>query len=207
MKNIFLLISLIFSSFTVLGQFEVKTIIRPDGITLNYINPIPVVIATDYEAGLSLYKYTAKNVYTLAITVLFKSSVPEELYGNLLIQTTGKNGISLKPVMNELINMNGRQVAASMYYLTERDIKELSNNTIKMISFNVDNEIIALHLTENKDLLIKEFNLLKSKNSTNKNETSSIVKESNSNSFLTVVMVVLFILILITFFIFICQVS
>ena len=203
MKNIFLLISLIFSSFTVLGQFEVKTIIRPDGIILNYFNPIPVVIASDYEAGLSLYKYKAKNIYTVAITVLFKSSVPEELYGNLLIQTTGNNGISLKPVMNELINMNGRQVAASMYSLTERDIKELSNNTIKMISFNVNNEIIALHLTKNKNLLIKEFNLLKSKNTTNKNEISSIVKESNSNSFLTGLMVVLFILILSTVFIFI----
>lgn len=203
MKKIFFFVSLIFSSFTVFGQFVIKTNNRPDGITLNYINPIPVAIASDYEAGLSLYKYTAKNVYTVAITVLFKSSVPEELYGNLLIQTTGNNGISLKPVMNKLINMNGRQVATSMYSLTERDIKELSNNPIKMISFNVNNEIIALHLTENKDLLIKEFNLLNSKNITNKNEKSSLVKESNSSSFLTGLMVILFILLLITFFIFI----
>jgi hypothetical protein len=203
MKNIFLFVSLIFSSFTVFGQFEVKTNNRPDGITLNYINPIPVAIASDYEAGLSLYKNPANNLYLVAITVLFKTSIPKELKGNLLIQTTGNNGISLKPVMNKLINMNGRDIATSMYSLTNRDIGELSVNPIKMLSFNVNNEIIALHLTENKDLLIKEFNLLNANNLTdiNKNGDPSLVSESNSSSFVVGLIVIFFILLLIISFI------
>ncbi len=199
MKNIFIFLSFIISSFPVFGQLEVKTNNRPDGITLKYINPIPVAITPDYEAGLSLYKYPANNVYTVAITVLFKSSVPEELQGNLLIQTTENNGISLKPVMNKLFNMDGREVATSMYILTNRDIRELSINPIKMISFNVNNETITLHLTENEDLLTKEFILLNG-NQINKNENQNSVSKSNSSSFTTFI-IIFFILVLITCFI------
>lgn len=179
MKSIVIFLSLIISSFSVFAQFEVKTNNRPDGITIKYINPIPVAIADDYEAGLSLYKNTANNVFTIAITVLFKSSVPTELNGNLLIQTTGNNGISLVPIMNKLINMDGREVATSMYSLTIRDIKELSNHQIKMLTFRVNDEIIALHLTKNKDLLIKEFSLLHDIDKTNRNDNSGLARDSN----------------------------
>lgn len=56
MKKLSILICLIVSSFTALAQYEVKTIKRPDGITLKYFNPTLVAIASSHEAGLSLYK-------------------------------------------------------------------------------------------------------------------------------------------------------
>lgn len=82
---------------------------------MKYFNPIPIAINNSHEAGLSLYKNTNNNTYLLTITVLFKTNPPTELNGNLIIQTTGNNGISLKPVMHKLINMNGRNVASSIY--------------------------------------------------------------------------------------------
>lgn len=203
MKSIFLFLSLIISSFPVFGQLEIKTNHRPDGITLNYINPMPVVINSDYELGLSLYKDPANNRYFVGIVILFKTSLPTKLTDNLLIQTNGNKGISLVPIMNKLVNMDGRDVAISMYSLDGKDIKELSIYPIKMISFNVNSEIIALHSTENEDLLLKEFIILNSNKTTNvnKNGAPSLVNESNSGSLVTGLIVIFFIFLIITFFI------
>jgi len=185
MKKLSILICLIVSSFTALAQYEVKTIKRPDGITLKYFNPIPVARAYNYEAGLSLYKNPDNNKYFVAISVLFKNTVAEELNGNLLIQTTGKNGISLEPAYNRLVTMNGREVALSMYYLTERDINEFKSNSIKLISFTINNEITALNLTENRDVLVKEFEILSNAKSNisnqNFNKSNSLTNAQKQN--------------------------
>lgn len=160
MKRLLLLSLLMFSNLSVFGQYDIKTVNRPDGITMNYFNPIPVAITNSHEAGLSLYKSTNNDTYLLAITVLFKTTTPTELNGNLIIQTTGSKGISLEPVMHKLINMNGRNVASSMYALTSRDITELKTKQIKLVSFYINNQPVGLNTTKNKDLLIKEFSKL-----------------------------------------------
>jgi hypothetical protein len=160
MKKLLILSFVLISTLTTYGQYDVKTLNRPDGIILKYFNPIPVAITNSHEAGLSLYKNKDNNTYLLAITVLFKASTPTELNGNLIIQTTGNKGISLKPVMHKLINMNGRNVASSMYSLTNRDIIELKSKSLKLVSFYVNAQPIGLTLTKNKDILIKEFSIL-----------------------------------------------
>jgi hypothetical protein len=157
MKKLLLLWLMIISNLTVFGQFEIKTINRPDGVTMKYFNPIPVAINNSYEAGISLYKNTNEKSYLLAVTVLFKKNTPTVLDGNLVIQTIGNNGISLKPLMHKLINMNGRNVASSMYILTNRDIIELKSKLIKLVGFNINGQPVGLNLTKNKDILIKEF--------------------------------------------------
>ena len=186
MKKLSILVCLIVSSFTSFAQYEVKTVKRPDGITLKYFNPIPVARAYNYEVGLSLYKNPDNNKYLTAITVLFKNTEPEELNGNLTIQTIGKNGISLEPVYNRLVSMNSREVALSMYYLTERDINELKSNSIKLISFTINNEIIALNLTENRDVLVKEFEILSNAKSNiskqNFNKSNSLTNAQKQNT-------------------------
>jgi hypothetical protein len=160
MKKSLLVSFLIITSFTAFAQYDIKTVNRPDGVTMKYFNPIPVAINNNYEAGLSLYKNTDNNTYLLAITVLFKSNTPIVLNGNLIIQTTGNKGISLKPVMHKLINMNGKNVASSMYLLTNRDLIELKSKSLKLVSFYVHTQPIGLTITKNKDILIKEFSLL-----------------------------------------------
>lgn len=161
MKKLILLSFLIISNLTVFGQYDIKTVNRPDGVTMKYFNPMPVAITSSHEAGLSLYKNIKDKSYFLAVTVLFKTKTPTELNGNLMVQTTGNKGISLKPVMHKLINMNGRNVATSMYLLTPRDIIELKSKLIKLVSFYVNGQPIGLNLTKNKDILVKEFSILK----------------------------------------------
>lgn len=160
MKRIILFIIILLLNSLAYSQSEIKTVIRPDGISLKYFNPIPVVITNSHEAGLSLYKNVNNKIYTLALTVIFKSDKPTELDGNLMIQTTGINGISLKPIFHKLININGRNVASSMFQLTEKDINELKSKSIKLIIFNASGQPIGLNLTKNKNLLITEFSKL-----------------------------------------------
>lgn len=127
---------------------------------MKYFNPVPVIIANSHEAGLSLYKNLNTQQYFLTLTVLFKQQSPTELSGNLLIQTNGNEGLSLSPVWHKLINMNGQNVATSMYLLTNRDIDELKIRQIKLISFNVYDQPVGLNLTKNKDLIINELSKL-----------------------------------------------
>ena len=112
MKN-FIIFTLLLIFDVCYSQTEIKTVDRPDGVTLKYFNPSPVAIASSHEAGLSLYKNINTKQYFITITVLFKQQTPTELSGNLLIQTTGTKGLSLTPVYHKLINMNGKNVAAS----------------------------------------------------------------------------------------------
>lgn len=143
------------------SQNEMKTIKRPDGVIIKYFNPVPVVIANSHEAGLSLYKNINTKQYYLVLTILFKQQKPTELTGELLIQTTGTKGLILPPVWHKLINMNGQNVASSMYLLTNRDINELKIRLIKLINFTAYNQPIGLNLTKNNDILMKEFSILK----------------------------------------------
>lgn len=159
MKKIFFLALLLICN-NIFSQNEIKTVNRPDGITMKYFNPVPVVIANSHEAGLSLYKNINTKEYFLTVTVLFKKQSPTELSGNLLIQTNGTEGLSLLPVWHKLINMNGQNVATSMYILTNKDIDQLKIREIKLISFNSNNQPVGLNLTKNKDLLIIELSKL-----------------------------------------------
>ena len=142
------------------SQYDIKTVNRPDGVTMKYFNPAPVVIANSHEAGLSLYKNIKTKQYFLTTTVLFKKQSPTKLSGNLLIQTVGTEGLSLSPVWHKLINMNGQNVATSMYLLTDKDIDQLKINEIKLIIFNAYDQLVGLNLTKNKDLLIIELSKL-----------------------------------------------
>ncbi|MBG6110977.1 hypothetical protein IWX84_001859 [Flavobacterium sp. CG_9.10] len=78
MKKITILTLLLFS-LSVFSQNEIKTVNRPDGVTLKYFNPSPIVIASLHEGGLSLYKNMNTKQYFLAVTVLFKKKSATEL--------------------------------------------------------------------------------------------------------------------------------
>ena len=56
--------------------------------------------------------------------------------------------------------MNGNKVSTTIYYLTNKDLQELKTYTLKTISFKINGELIGMTVTQNKDLLIKEFNCL-----------------------------------------------
>ena len=156
MKKFFALI-FCFVGICAFSQSEIRTVQRPDGVTLKYFNPLPVAIHSNFEAGLALYKNVTNDFYLVALTVLFKTSKPTELSGDLMIQTTGTKGILLESVFHKLVDMNGRKVASSMYLLTESDIMELKKSPIKLIAFEINGSPIGLNLTKNKSILVTEM--------------------------------------------------
>jgi len=153
------LLLLIFTTIFYAGysQCDIKTNNRPDGSTIKYFTPKPVAKTKSHEAGMSLYYNETTKEYTLSVFLLYKSGAPKELNGNLLIQTTSNNGLSLKPYTNKLITMNGNEVATSIYLLTQKDIDQLKKYPLKTISVNYGDSMIGLTTTENKSLIINEF--------------------------------------------------
>lgn len=156
------LISILFLLICTKGynQCDIRTNHRPDGVTMKYFTPKPVAKAKNHEAGLSLYYNVNTKQFTISIFVLLKNTTKDELSGNLILQTTNDKGISLTPHIHKMIKMNGNDVATSIYYLTERDINELQKYSLKTVAFTINGEIIGLTVTENKALLINEFNCI-----------------------------------------------
>jgi hypothetical protein len=144
----------------VFSQCDIKTNNRPDGSTIKYFTPKPVAKTSDHEAGLSLYYNVQSKEYTLTIFLLYKNGTPTKLNGDLIIQTTGDTGISLKSYRHELVTMNGKEIGTSIYYLTQKDIAQLEKYPLKTLSVKVNNNIIGLTITENKNLIIKQFSCL-----------------------------------------------
>jgi hypothetical protein len=56
--------------------------------------------------------------------------------------------------------MNGKEIGTSIYYLTQKDIAQLEKYPLKTLSVKVNNNIIGLTITENKNLIIKQFSCL-----------------------------------------------
>jgi hypothetical protein len=134
-----------------------KTVKRPDGNIIKYFNPKPVVIQSDYEVGVAIYKNITSKKFMLAITVLFKNISPQKLTQNAIIQTTNTNGIKLEPVLSQLIVMNGRDVAMGLYEITKSDYIELKNYKLKSLFFYLEGNLKGSTVTENNTLLNSEL--------------------------------------------------
>lgn len=156
MKNLItIIIALI--SINVSAQCDIKTIKRPDGNTISYFNPKPVIRQTQYEVGTAIYKNETSGMYMVNISVLFKTLPPKNIKGKLTIQTTGKRGIELKLVKSEQVDMNGRKVAIGLYEIDKSSFEELKKYPLKSIFFYVDKKMYGATVTENKTIYINEL--------------------------------------------------
>jgi hypothetical protein len=158
-----ILIAIIFiiNSFTAIGQCNINTTQRPDGNVLKFFNPQPIIREPDHEIGISIYENTTTNVLMLNVSVLFKGTSPQKLTNNAILQTSNIKGISLNPLLSELIVMNGRDVAIGLYEITENDIKEIGNNNLKSLFISLEGKITGSTVTENSGVLKVQLNCLK----------------------------------------------
>ena len=159
MKKICLLLLLLVSN-VIIAQEEIQTFVRNDSIVMKYFNPKFVGQNKEYEAGLSLYKNITNNLYTLALSVVFKDNNPIELYGNLIIDLGENKIVNLEPVFHKVLNPNGKVIESSLFYLSENDIKFLEKFPLQKIIFKVNNDTIILNVTYNKNIFIDEYLVL-----------------------------------------------
>src|SRR5690606_28122247 len=106
--KIFILLLIILVTVNLKAQCNSKTVHRDDGVTMEYFAPKPVIRTSNYEVGTSIYKNRTTNDLLINVSILFKTIKPQNLTGDLIIHTTSDSGIRLKPVITDLIKMNGR---------------------------------------------------------------------------------------------------
>lgn len=160
MKKLTLIITMFVLYFKGFSQCNTKTTHRPDGVTMEYFNPQPVIRATNYEVGVSVYKNKTSGDLLLNLSVLFKSMNPKKLSGNAIIQINGNEGIKLPLVLTDLIKMNGRDLALGLFLIDERSYEILKSKDLKSIFFYLNGELIGSTVTEGRSLLKKQLECL-----------------------------------------------
>lgn len=147
-------------SFAIHAQSEIKTITRPDGNTIKYFNPKPIIIQKQYEVGTAIYKNETTGKYMINISVLFKTIPAKDIKGKLTIQTEGIKGLVLKLVKSEQVEMNGRKLATALYEIDKVSFVELKKYPLKSIFFYLEDKLTGATVTKNKNLIITEIKSL-----------------------------------------------
>lgn len=158
--SLFLLIQLSTITFA-FSQCNTKTVNRPDGVTMEYFNPKPVIRTDSYEVGAAIYKNKTTGDMTLNLSVLFKTRTPEKLTGNAIIQVDSEERIELKPVLSRLMKMNGRDVALGLFLITKRDYEILKKYPLKSVYFYLAANLTGNTVTENEIILENQLNCFK----------------------------------------------
>lgn len=162
MKNIILFAVIQFAALnSLIGQCNTQVTHRDDGVTMEYFTPKPVIRTPAYEVGTSIYKNRTTGDLLLNVSVLFKTLKPQILTGDLIIHTTTNSGIRLKPVVNDLMKMNGRDVALGLFLITERDYEILKSSKLKGYYFSLGGNLKGDSVTENSNMLTTQLKCLK----------------------------------------------
>lgn len=159
MKNIFYATALLFCVIAT-AQCDIKINNRPDGNTIKYFNPKPIIRQSNYEVATAIYKNVTAENYMVSISVLFKGLNPMEVNSNLTIQTTSQKSIVLKFINSNKIKMNGRDVTVALFELDNSSKSNLSLNGLKSLFFKMNGKLYGSTVTENKSILINELNCL-----------------------------------------------
>lgn len=159
MKKYFFIITLLIGVFGH-AQCDIKTNHRPDGNTIKYFNPKPIIRQSNYEVGIAINKNETANRYMVGISVLFNGLNPMDIKGDLTIQTTSQTSIVLKFINSNKIKMNGRDVTVALFDLDNSSKKNLEKNSLKSLFFKMNGKIYGATITENKSILINEINCL-----------------------------------------------
>lgn len=161
MKHIFIIIFFLGITNVYSQCNDVKTNYRPDGNTIKYFNPKPLIKQSQYETGASIYYNQTTKTYFVSITVLFKTLNQMDISGDLVLQLNNSNeGISLKRVLSEKIQMNGHNASVAMYEIDKRSYNLLSTHTLKSLYFTMNNKIYGSMVTENNSLFRSQLKCL-----------------------------------------------
>ena len=155
-----LLIIIGFIGFNISAQSDIETINRPDGNTIKYFNPKPIIIQSQFEIGTAIYKNVTTGKYMINISVLFKTLQAKDIKGKLTIQTEGKKGLVLKLIKSEQLEMNGKKLATALYEIDKVSFLELKKHPLKSIFFYLENKLTGSTVTKNKNLIIAEIKSL-----------------------------------------------
>ena len=158
MKKLFLIIFFTFSITNSFGQCDFKTNNRPDGNTIKYFNPKPIIRESGYEVGASVYYNETSNKYFINISVLFLTFTQQDISGDLIIQLEStNNSVVLKKIESNKVQMNGRDVTIALFEIDHKSLKLLKTNQLRSVFFNMKSKIYGSSIANNKAIFINQL--------------------------------------------------
>ena len=157
-KHLFLLLLYILILKNISAQCNVKTLNRSDGVTVRYMNPVPIGSTSSYELGLSVqtdgYNYFINTMVRYAGSVL-------KLEGTLKIQLHDYSSVELELYRSEIAEVYNETVTISLFYVPDNIIHKLTTAKIKTVVFTVvnGNHVIIIP-TKNFAVLQTQINCL-----------------------------------------------
>lgn len=137
---------------------NVKTINRPDGVVVRYLNPELVGKGNTCEFGLSVQ--TNGDSFFLTTTARYFGA-SKKMIGDLKIQLSNDQALVLKLYSSELATAKNVQVGLSIFYLTTDDVQKLKNATIKTVVFQeIDKKYQIVTLNQNFDVAQRHLRCL-----------------------------------------------
>lgn len=142
------------------SQCNIKTINRPDGITVKYINPEQVGSGTNCELGLSVS--SNGEAYFINSTVRYFSQAKKQS-GSLKIQLQNNDAVDLTLYNTELASVSGNNVSIGVYLTTDKDINSLKSGPIQKVIFTEsDGMNVIINVKMNNYVIINQLACLKS---------------------------------------------
>ena len=156
MKILFFILAL--SGNFAFSQCNYNTNERPDGNTIKYFNPKPVIRQVGYEVGSSIYYNATTKKYYINIAILLKTLNCNSVEKNLNIQLKNSTqSISLGLTQFNKTQMNGKDVIIALYELDTKSLNLLKKYSLKTVYFTMQSKIYGSTINENANLFINEL--------------------------------------------------
>lgn len=158
MKNLIALIIACQSFMNLNAQCDYKTNNRPDGNTIKYFNPKPLIREASYEVGASVYYNQTSDKYFINLTVLFLTITQQDISGDLTIQLeNSSSSLTLKISESNKVQINGRNVTVALFEIEQKSLNLLQAKQLKSIFFKMNGKIYSSTITNNKSLFINQL--------------------------------------------------
>jgi len=158
MKKLLIFVTLLLLNSIISAQCNIKTINRPDGTTVRYLNPNMVGTGTSCEVGLSVSNNG--NSYFINTTVRYFST-PKKQIGSLKIQLQNNSALVLKLSDSQIATTNGNNVSLGVYSTTLQDIKLLrSSQLVRIVFVESDGTNQIVSISKNNNLMMDQIKCL-----------------------------------------------
>ena len=158
MKKLYILLSLLITSYSVISQCRVQSSERPDGVTVRYKSAERVGKADMLMLALSV-QTNGTNYYVTTLSVFPNTS--QDLTGKLTIEFTSNKSIILEHISSNKTTFNGYPATVSIFEIGNRDLRLISTSYLKNIILQLDSKVFqTVPVTFNKEVLKKQYNCL-----------------------------------------------
>ena len=158
MKNLFLLLIILFDVQIILGQCDCQKINRPDGVVVQ-CNPLPIGGDQNLQVGLSLASNRTGKYIT--VTIRYISGPSLKINGDLSLRLSDNNLITFELVNTQSSYIGNSEVENAIFHINENQLNAIKYSNLLTLSIMLsDSRIHTIEATLNKKVLMNQVNCL-----------------------------------------------